>query len=98
MTRKDLGQPIDLKEVIERLAQTGYSIVSDDQGGYDGYRIFVRRVEQYEITGRERDMLIMDGWITQPGASSWVLSDEGRKAYLRSTDELGDGKLVSPRD
>lgn len=51
--RKDLGQPLDIKEVISRLAQPGYSVRSYDNGGYDGHSIYVERIERIEITGRE---------------------------------------------
>jgi hypothetical protein len=96
MDRKDLGQPLDVKEVISRLAQPGYSIRTYNNGEYDGYSIYVERIERMEITRRELDMLIKDGWVERPFASGWYLSDEGRKTWLRSTDELGDGKLRSP--
>jgi len=96
MPRKDLGQPLDLKEAIGMLVQPNFRISIDDLGGYDGYEIWIRRTEGMRISQRELDMLIKDGWLEAYGAHSWQLSDAGKKAWLRSTDELGDGKLRSP--
>jgi len=39
--------------------------------------------------------LIAEGWIESRN-TCYILTDDGRKAYLRSTDELGDGKLIPP--
>jgi hypothetical protein len=97
MARKDLGQPLDIKDAIERLAQPDYLVRIENQGEYDGYRIWIKRTEGIEITQRELDMLIINGWLEPYGAQGgYQLSDEGKKAWLRSTDELGDGKLRSP--
>jgi hypothetical protein len=95
--RTDLGQPLDLKEVISRLAQPGYAVRVHDNGEYDGYSVYVERTEGVQITGRELEMLKADGWIEFDGPRSWKLSDEGRKAWLRSSDELGDGVLRAPK-
>src|SRR5271170_1323136 len=96
MGRKDLGQPLDLKEAIGMLVQSGFRIVIDDLGEYDGYEIWIRRTEGMKISQRELDMFVKDGWLETYGAHGYQISDEGRKAWLRSTDELGDGKLVPP--
>ena len=94
--RKDLGQPLNLKDAIERLAQSGYRVCVDDNGGYDGYSIWIRRTEGMQITQRELEMFVKDGWLTPYGSNGYELSDAGRCAYLRSTDELQDGKLIPP--
>jgi hypothetical protein len=88
---------MNLKDVIERLAQSGYSIRVEDQGGYDGYEIWVKRTEGVRITQHELDSLKKEGWIEPYGAGGYKLTDEGRKSYLRSTDEMGNGELVPPK-
>ena len=43
------------------------------------------------------EQLIQEGWIVSgTGSSYYKLSDDGLKAFLKSTDEMGDGKLISP--
>lgn len=43
------------------------------------------------------DILIHRGWVEDlANGSGYRLSDAGMKAYLRSTDELRDGRLVHP--
>lgn len=53
------------------------------------------------IAGRVRDdtlrRLLEEGWIKSfPNGCGFELTDEGRKAYMRSTDEMGDGVLHPP--
>lgn len=41
--------------------------------------------------------MLHHGWLeSTTGCGGYKLSDAGKLAYLRSTDELGDGKLVDP--
>ena len=49
------------------------------------------------VTPDQWNRLADGGWLKgfANGGGAW-LSDEGRRAYLRSTDEMGDGKLVPP--
>lgn len=43
------------------------------------------------------DVLIHRGWVEDlANGSGYRISDAGKLAYLRSTDELQDGKLVHP--
>ena len=43
------------------------------------------------------EKLIEDGWIISgTGSGYYTLSDDGLKAYMKSTDEMGDGKLIAP--
>jgi hypothetical protein len=43
------------------------------------------------------DVLIHRGWVVDlANGSGYRISDEGKQAYLRSTDELRDGTLVHP--
>jgi uncharacterized protein affecting Mg2+/Co2+ transport len=67
------------------------------------YRLVDNDGEAFVVhtAGKVRDdtinRLMMEGWIER-GNRHWKLTDEGRKAYLRSTDELGNGKLIPPRN
>jgi hypothetical protein len=54
-----------------------------------------------QTAGKVRDdtlhRLIEEGWVQRfPNGSGFELTDEGRKAYMRSTDEMGDGILHPP--
>lgn len=41
--------------------------------------------------------MLHHGWLeSTTGCGGYRLSDAGLLAYLRSTDELGDGKLIDP--
>jgi hypothetical protein len=84
----------EVKRVVEALA-TGFTIRVEDLGGYDGHDYWVDKSERFRLIP-PLDVLIRDGWIEGGGGSTWKLTDKGRKAYLRSTDELGDGKLYVP--
>lgn len=84
----------EVRTLIERLA-TGFVIRTEDLGGYDGYDYWVEKSERYKLFGSDISRLIQDGWL-ESFNGGYRLSDDGRKAYLRSTDELGDGKLYSP--
>ena len=45
------------------------------------------------------DVLFHRGWLeSMPNGGTFKLSDAGLLAYLRSTDELGDGRLLHPRE
>lgn len=82
-------KPERLKELVRLLAQPGFRLV------YDG------AMSDGEICGPSQPVLSEEinymgrcGWLKgmPSGVGAW-LSDEGRKAFLRSTDELGDGEL-----
>ncbi len=45
------------------------------------------------------DRLLHHGWLESfPNGGGYKLSDAGKLAYLRSTDELGDGQLIDPKE
>jgi hypothetical protein len=83
---------LTLADIVQLLAQSDHRIHVVDEGGFDGY--------SYRLQGPSWDVsatfeqLLRDGWI-EPATigRGYVLSDRGRVAYLRSTDELGDGAL-----
>lgn len=81
-------------EIIEAMAGGARIIVTGGRG-YDG--------DEYELRGpgvplTQSDIipLLDKGWIYSSN-TAYFLSDEGMKAYLRSIDEMGDGKLVDPK-
>ena len=81
------------REVIERLAG-GDFIAAIDLGGYDGYEYSLRSKET-SVDESQLRRLIDHGWLYSTN-TSYRLTDEGKKAYMRSMDELGDGTLVPP--
>lgn len=78
-----------LEDVVQHMA-SGWRLGHED-GDY-----FVT-----QTAGRVRSdtisRLLDEGWI-EGRNTCYILTDAGRKAYLRSTDELGDGKLVAPSE
>jgi hypothetical protein len=50
-----------------------------------------------EVSAAQVEQLNRAGWLHgfPNGCGAW-LSDAGRAQYIKSTDEMGDGKLVSP--
>lgn len=87
---------MELKEIIEKLASTeGYRINSHYHGGYDSDTYHLEG-PSFNVTNMV-DKMLRDGWIEPaPIGRHLQLTDAGRAAYLRSTDELGDGKLIAP--
>lgn len=78
-----------LRHIVRSLAQAGYRVVYDDDG--QGGQICG---PSEPVTASEVNQLGADGWICNlPNGSGCVLSDAGRKAFLKSTDELRDGTL-----
>lgn len=52
-----------------------------------------------KLDGITWDRLCHHGWLdTMPNGGTFKLSDAGLLAYLRSTDEMGDGKLIDPTE
>lgn len=78
-----------VEEIVQCLA-SGWSLLGDD-GDY-----FVTR-NAGKVRGDTIRRLIDEGWIYSQN-TCYRLTDEGHKAYLRSTDELGDGKLTPPSE
>lgn len=63
--------------------------------GRDGRLELVIPVKQPD--GVTLTRLIHHGWVvSMTGCGGYQLSEAGLQAYLRSTDELGDGALVDP--
>lgn len=83
-----------VEEIIEKLQQTGWRIrIESDEHGYQ----YFLEGPRHSVTSTELSRLIQDGWLENTAnGGGYTLTDEGRKAYLRSTDELGDGNLVPP--
>jgi len=80
------------RQVITELA-CGARIVATDEG--DGYSYKLIR-EQVAITAAQVIRLLDEGWIYSSN-TAYFLTDEGKKSYLRSTDELGNGQLLAPK-
>jgi hypothetical protein len=73
------------KELLGLLVD-GYVIQAHDLLGYDGYEY---RLVKYgrEVTSGQISRMLDRGWVNSSN-TSYRLSDEGKKEYLRSTDEL----------
>lgn len=82
------------RQVITALAGGG-RIVCKDEGGFDGYS-YRLVMSEVEISSGQVNRLIDEGWIYGSN-TAYFLTDEGKKSYLRSTDELGDGRLLAPK-
>lgn len=81
-------------QIVQLLAQVGWRIVVEPDDFTNEYHLVG---PSHDVTGLFQEM-IREGWlVSSPNGGSYVLSDAGRAAYMRSTDELGDGKLISPR-
>jgi hypothetical protein len=79
-----------VKEAIEELAGGAYF-----RWQSDGTNVLVRDLPQPE--GGTVEVLLHRGWING-GNGLFRLTDAGLRAYLRSSDELGDGVLVHPHE
>lgn len=78
-----------VEEVVQALA-SGYA------ARWENDTLYVTKTEG-RIRRDTLDRLMREGWLEGfANGGGFRLSDEGRKAYLKSTDELGDGKLVPP--
>jgi hypothetical protein len=79
-----------LRDVIGLLAGGEARIVLDDEG-------YPELLTRHGSVSALWDQLCREGWLeSMPNGGTFKLSDAGLLAYLRSTDELGDGQLVSP--
>lgn len=80
-----------LREILAELA-AGALIVAHDDGRYELCH------PGKQITGHTLNwVLAKDGWVQNtPNFGAYVLTDAGRLAYMRSTDELGNNELVPP--
>lgn len=80
-------------EIIAAMA-SGSRIVVIAGRGYD--------CDEYELQSPSQSLSQIDivrlldkGWIYSSN-TAYFLTDEGKKAYLRSIDELGTGELIAP--
>lgn len=86
----------EVKRVVEALA-TGFSIRVEDLGGYDGYDVWVEKREGFRLTVPLERLTALGVIERHPThAHGYRLTDKWHRAYMRSTDELGDGRLYVP--
>ena len=80
------------EKVVELLA-TGWSLHRHDLGGHDGVEYRVEKCAG-EVLPREIRRLYSAGFLeSYPSGCGYRLSDKGHKAYMKSSDEMGNGKL-----
>lgn len=83
-----------LRDAVGDLASGCQLVLEDDCG--NSWRM-VAPVKQPQ--GDVLSHLFHCGWLeTMPNGGTCKLSDAGKLAYLKSTDELGDGKLIAPHE
>ena len=73
------------KDILEGLAG-GAKIYIVDLGGYDGYEYELRQPSQQ--LSQSDVVRLLDAGLIESRNACYILSDEGKKHYLRSTDEL----------
>lgn len=79
-----------VEEVVEALA-TGYAARYED-----GHTLYVTKTAG-KVRPDTLDRLIREGWLEGfANGGGFRLSDAGLRSYLKSSDEMGDGKLVPP--
>lgn len=84
------------EQVVELLA-TGWSLRRHDLGGYDGTEYRVEK-NAGEVLPEEIRRLQRASFLeSYPSGCDYRLSDKGHRAYLKSTDEMGDGRLEIPQ-
>jgi hypothetical protein len=84
------GEP-SIREIIAELASGAY-IVMHDNGRYE-----LRQPGKYIGNHTMQHHLIRDGWLESfANCGGYRLSSAGKRAYMRSTDELGDSELAAP--
>ena len=86
-------EPFNLQREIAHIAglladgQTWFRYTSDD----------VELITPHRFDHVAFNHMLRHGWLENTaGCGGYRLTDEGRIAYIRSTDEMGDGKLVDP--
>ncbi len=83
------------REIIQDLA--GGFTIQTEIDGWDS-ETYMQPPGRYDVLTSQVQSLIDDGWLKSfPNGCGYWLSDEGRKAYNRAMDELGDGKLIAPK-
>lgn len=87
----------ELARIVEALS-TGFRLVDrGDNRDFDGPEYWIEKSEGFPLK-ISIDRLIQLGVIVRhpTHAHGWALGDKWRRAYMRSTDELGDGRLYVP--
>lgn len=95
------NKPTELVEVIE-MSEAIKHIVSLLAGEAARFRYTDDSVELVTVHRFDHaafDHMLHHGWLeSTAGCGGYKLSDAGKLAYLRSTDEMDDGKLVDPTE
>ena len=79
-----------VEEIVPLLASNYY--LREGPDGHVWVTLTAGKVRDDTIT-----RLLEEGWVQRfPNGCGFELTDAGRGAYMRSTDELGDGVLRAP--
>jgi hypothetical protein len=84
-----LWSSMPLRDIVELLAGPEAILRYGEDSGADLV------TTHGHVTNEDLAQMIDDGWLYSMNGT-YRLTDEGRIAYFRSTDELGDGKLIPP--
>lgn len=87
--RKLWSSSVSIRDLIGLLAGPGPILRFSDEGGAD--------LVTYHghVSNEDISCLCDNGWLYSMNGT-YRLTDEGRVAFNRSTDELGNGKLIAP--
>ena len=83
------------KEILEKLS-AGWRIELEDHGGFDGYGLYLAPPGRVSVANRDVEELREAGFLETFPSGAAVISDAGRLAFIRSTDEMQDGKIYIP--
>jgi predicted transcriptional regulator len=86
-----LWSSMPLSDIVALLADAGPILRYGEDSGADLV------THHGHISNEDLNQMIDEGWLYSMNGT-YRLTDEGRAAYIRSTDEMGDGKLISPKD
>lgn len=84
-----------LEDIVPLLAGQ-YQLRAEGDTGYDSPDYYVTATAG-KVRRDTVQRLLDEGWI-EGRNGSFRLTDAGRCDFLRSTDELGDGKLIPPAE
>jgi hypothetical protein len=82
---------LSVSDIVELLAGPDAILCYSEESGADLV------TPHCHISNEDLISMLDAGWLYSANGT-YGLTDEGRLAYLRSTDEMGDGKLIAPNE
>ncbi len=82
-----------MNEAIKHIA----GILADERTIFRYTDDGVEMVTRHKFDQSAFEHMLHHGWlVSTPGCGGYTLSEAGLMAYFRSTDEMGDGKVIDP--